>query len=143
MKQKIDNSSGFTLIEVLIAAAIIAFGMLAMGSFLGSLVNKNAANERKTMATALAESKIEDLRNDAANQDSGDFDATDSNTVGRAINRDGVDVGVSGAVGSDEMYTLTWLIVEDFAGLADGIQVTVDWDGLGNSQVTARTLVNN
>ncbi|MCH7498720.1 MAG: prepilin-type N-terminal cleavage/methylation domain-containing protein, partial [Nitrospinae bacterium] len=54
MKSKINNASGFTLIELLIAALIITGGMVTMASFLGNLVNKNATNERKTMATVMA-----------------------------------------------------------------------------------------
>ena len=57
--------AGFTLIELLIAAMIITGGMVTMASFLGHLVTTNATNERKTMAAAMVQQKIEDLRNDA------------------------------------------------------------------------------
>jgi type IV pilus assembly protein PilV len=126
MKQTINNSSGFTLIEVLIASVMIVFGLLAMASFLGNLVNKNAANERKTMATVLAEEKIEDLRNDALTLD---LNAADNDN----------DI-IATAAGS---FTRTWTIVEDFADLTDQVTVLVDWDGVGNSQVTLITLINN
>ncbi len=126
MKQTINNSSGFTLIEVLIASVIIVFGLLAMASFLGTLVSKNAANERKTMATMIAEEKIEDLRNDALKIDL--TAADNSNDT------------VATAAGT---FTRTWTIVEDFAGLTDQLTVLVDWEGVGNSEVTLITLINN
>ena len=122
MKQTINNSSGFTLIEVLVASVILVFGLLAMASFLGNMVSKNAANERKTTATVLAEEKIEDLRNDALQID---LTAADNSTD---------------TIG---LYTRTWTIVEDFASLSDQITVLVDWDGAGNTQVTLTTLINN
>ena len=49
MKQ-MNNQNGFTLIEILIAAVIIASGLVAMGVFLGNYVSKNAQNEHRTMA---------------------------------------------------------------------------------------------
>jgi len=125
MKSNINNASGFTLIELLIAAMIITGGMVTMASFLGSLVTKNATNERKTMATVMAQQKIEDLRNDALKTDLTTSTGTETITT---------DAGP---------FTRTWTITEDFTGLLDQISVVVDWEGLGNSQVTMVTLINN
>jgi len=126
MKSKINNASGFTLIELLVAAVIIVFGLLAIATFLGNLVGKNAANERKTIATILAEEKIEDLRNDALTTD---ITAADN----------GNDT-ITTAAGP---FTRTWTIVEDFASLSDRITVLVDWEGRGKSEVTLITLISN
>ena len=126
MKQRIDNASGVTVIEVIIAAVIILFGLLAMATFLGNLMSKNSDNERKTMATTIAEEKIENLRGDALTVDTTNADnATDTLTT------------------ADGTSTRTWTITEDFSGLADQVSVLVDWDGTGNSQVTIVTLINN
>ena len=124
MKTKIKNASGFTLIELLIAAMIITGGMVTMASFLGNLVNKNATNERKTMATVMAQQKIEDLRNDALKTDlTAANNGTDSITT---------DAGP---------FTRTWTI--NAASNPNVITVVVDWEGAGNSQYTMVTLVNN
>ena len=126
MKQKIDNSSGFTLIEVLVAALIITFGMLAMGTFLGNLISKNSSNERQTMATLIAQDKIENLRRQALKTDITSADnSTDT---------------ISTAAGP---FTRTWTIVEDFADLSDQITVVVDWEGQGKSDFTLTTLIND
>ena len=129
MKQRINNSSGFTLIEVLIASVILVFGLLAMVSFLGNLVNKNANNERKTIAVSIAEEKIEDLRNTAlkTNIGPGDNSVFPHETIPTAAGP----------------FTRSWTITEDFVGLADQITVLVDWDGVGNTQLTMVTLINN
>jgi prepilin-type N-terminal cleavage/methylation domain-containing protein len=129
MKQKIDNSSGFTLIEVLIAAVIITFGMLAMGTFLGSLVSKNSINERKTIATLLAQDKIEDLRRQALKTDltSADNSVSPHETIT-------TDAGP---------FNRSWTIAEDFAGLSDQITIVIDWEGPGNSDFTLTTLIND
>jgi len=126
MKSKINNAAGFTLIEVLIAAVIIVFGLLAIATFLGNLVGKNTANERKTIATVLAEEKIEDLRNDALK-----IDLTAADNGNDTITTDA------------GPFTRTWTIVEDFASLSDQITVLVDWEGRGKSEVTLVTLISN
>ena len=124
MKSKINNASGFTLIELLIAAMIITGGMVTMASFLGTLVTTNATNERKTMATVLAQQKIEDLRNDALKNDLTAADnGTDTTTT---------DAGP---------FTRTWTI--DASSNPNQITVVVDWEGRGNSQVTMITLIND
>ncbi len=125
MKSNINNASGFTLIELLIAAMIITGGMVTMASFMGSLVSKNANNERKTMATVMAQQKIEDLRNDALKTDLTTSTGTETITT----------YGVP--------FTRTWTVTEDFTGLLDQISVVVDWEDRGNSQVTMVTLINN
>lgn len=125
MKQRIDNSAGFTLIEVLIAAVVILFGLLAMASFLGNLVSKNASNERKTMATTLAQEKIEDLRVDAQRID---ITGTGNDTITTAAGT----------------FTRTWSITDAVnPGDPDQVSVVVDWDGVGNSQVTIVTLISD
>ena len=55
------QNSGFTLIEVLIAIAVFAVGMLAVGSMQISAVNNNFAARMRTEATILASEKMEEL----------------------------------------------------------------------------------
>lgn len=132
MKQKIDNSSGFTLIEVLIAALIIVFGLLSMGTFLGSLVNKNANNERRTMATSIAEQKIEDLRNQMLQND-----------LTGADNSLSPHQTITTPAGP---FVLSWSIVEDAVGETDQVTATADWGnptGNPRTRVTLSTLVLN
>ncbi len=128
MRQKIDKSSGFTLIEVLIAAVILTFGLLAMATFLGSLVSKNSGNERRTMATLIAQDKVEDLRGLALKNDISSADnSTDTVTTQAGT------------------FNRAWTIVEDFVGLSDEVTVVVTWDGTsqGATQYTLRTLIND
>ena len=58
--QHIDER-GFTLIETLIAMAIFAIGILAVGSMQISSVNNNASARMRTEAVILASEKIEEL----------------------------------------------------------------------------------
>lgn len=114
------------MIEVLVAGIIITFGMLAMGTFLGSVVSKNSINERKTIATLLAQDKMEDLRGDALSTDIGSANnSTDTITTGAGP------------------FTRSWTIIEDFDGLTDQITVVINWEGQGKTDLTLTTLINN
>jgi prepilin-type N-terminal cleavage/methylation domain-containing protein len=55
---------GFTLLELLIAMAVMAFGMLGVVGMLLVAVKGNAFGSRMTQATALAQSKMEQMRNE-------------------------------------------------------------------------------
>ena len=129
--KKTNNQAGFTLIEIIIAALIIVFGMLAMGTFLGSQVNKNSKNERKTYATIIAQGKIEELRNTAL-------------VTGVSSTDDGNDTITTGA----GPFTRTWTIDDTTHPLLDQITVQVVWTkaegtgaGANVSQVTLTTQV--
>ena len=56
-----SQNGGFTLMEVLIAIAVFAIGMLAVGSMQISAVNNNFAARMRTEATILASEKMEEL----------------------------------------------------------------------------------
>ena len=56
------RQSGFTLLEVLIAALIIGFGVVAIGKFFSVSMLNSGFVRQQTIALSLADSKIEDLR---------------------------------------------------------------------------------
>ncbi|MDH5764134.1 MAG: prepilin-type N-terminal cleavage/methylation domain-containing protein [Nitrospinota bacterium] len=125
MNPKLKNESGFTLIELLIAAVIITGGMVTMASFMGGLVSKNSFNERKTMATVLAQEKVEELRNDALTTDlTAANNSTDTITTPAGP------------------FARAWTI--DASSNPNLITVTVSWQGTGgNTQARLVTLINN
>jgi prepilin-type N-terminal cleavage/methylation domain-containing protein len=67
-----DNQEGFTLIEVLIAMAIFAVGILALAGLQVTYIGGNASAQMQTEATALGAQVIEHLKSlpyDAAELD--------------------------------------------------------------------------
>jgi type IV pilus assembly protein PilV len=58
------KNGGFTLIELLIAIVILSVGLLGMATLTGSIVQKNKFSNDLTMATTLAQDKLEDIRAD-------------------------------------------------------------------------------
>lgn len=57
------RQSGFTLIEVLIAVVVLAVGLIAMARFQATVLQGSALARERSEAVALAEQKIEQLRN--------------------------------------------------------------------------------
>lgn len=53
---------GFSLLEILMAMAILSFGILGTGALLAGIINGNRISKDLTTATVLAQDKIENLR---------------------------------------------------------------------------------
>ncbi len=62
MKKTLSNSKGFTLIEVVIAMAVVAIGMFAMMSLIITVTKGNAHSKKVTTATTLAQDQMEQIK---------------------------------------------------------------------------------
>ncbi|MBW2367805.1 MAG: prepilin-type N-terminal cleavage/methylation domain-containing protein [Deltaproteobacteria bacterium] len=61
----IENSDGFTLLELMIALGVFAIGILGVVAMSGGLVRHNHLAKQRTQAVALAHGKLEALRETA------------------------------------------------------------------------------
>ena len=112
-----SNQNGFSLIEVLIAMAILAMSMLAAATMqLGSIRN-NATGNMVTQATMLAKAQMEVLKNTADVTTLAD--GTQNN-----IDADGLPGGI---------YNRSWT-VSNLGTTARRIMVTVQWSKRGRSR---------
>jgi len=75
----IRSSSGFTLVELMVAIMIFTFGLLAMAGTASLLMTMIAGSQSGTMAAAVAESRFEVLRATAC------ASRTSGSTVSRGI----------------------------------------------------------
>jgi len=62
MKETLSNSKGFTLIEVVIAMAVIAIGMFSMMSLIITVTKGNSHSKKVTTATTLAQDQMEQIK---------------------------------------------------------------------------------
>jgi len=62
-KNKMNEQSGFTLIEVMIALVILAAGLLALATMQIVSIRSNAFSSEMTYATMMAQSRLEAIRN--------------------------------------------------------------------------------
>lgn len=89
-----QNQNGFTLIEVLIAVAVLTIGVLAMQAMQGMSVGDNAKSGAITAKSMLAAGQIEqimalDYDNNLLDDDDGDGTNQDLNLDGRDDDDDG------------------------------------------------------
>ena len=105
-----DNQNGLSLIELLIAMAILALAMMAAASMQFNSVRNNATGNIFTQANMLAKAKMEELKNTP------DLDDL-SNGTENAINGEGQPGGI---------YNRSWT-VENLGASARRISVTVQW----------------
>ncbi|MDD1620131.1 MAG: hypothetical protein LUQ11_01525 [Methylococcaceae bacterium] len=117
---------GIGLIEVLIAMVVVAVGLVAVATLQGHLMSDSGDNKTRSEALALAERKIEELRNNA-------------NVAGYQAITAGTTTE-SNIVGTNATFTRSWTIGDVTGFLASApnrknISVQVSWDGNGNGVV--------
>ncbi len=107
--RKSTGNKGFTLIEILIAMAVFAIGILAVGSMQISAIDNNASARTRSEATVLAADKFEDLM---------------------SLNYSHPDLGPGtvSRTGPNNIYRLQWLVTENYPTWATKtIELTVCW----------------
>ena len=120
------QSRGFTLVEVMVALAIIAIALTAVAAKMGRMVDTSNAMRERTYASWIAQNKITELR--LANtlpevsSTSGDIDFANSNWEWRAVvsesgieNLYRVDVTITYPGTDDVIRTVTGFIGEPAA----------------------------
>ena len=119
---KVLDNRGFSLLEMLVAVTILAVGLLAVAGLQATAIKGNFHGGSTSRATALAEDRIEELRN------------TDYDAISYAPNPF-VETNL------EKIYTRETFI----APLSDlkRITVTVRWGTARQHQVVLRTIVAN
>jgi type II secretion system protein I len=113
---KEPSETGFTLIEVLMAMAIFAIGILAVGSMQIAAMNGGASARRSTDAATIAQDQIEKII-------AGDYD----------------DLAAPADAVVNGRYSLNWAVAEDDLN-GDGnndaknVTVTVTWPDKGGDR---------
>lgn len=98
----ISNTSGFTLIEVLIAIAIFGIGIMAMGALQTASLKETGNIARKTQALTLLEDQVESLKRQPFYQD----------VAAQTFPAD-LTVGAHNRVTPDGRFTINWNVVDD------------------------------
>ena len=121
------KEKGFSLIEMLIAMSVLAFGMLAAASMQYSTIRNNTTGNTSTQANSLARAQLEMLKS----QDIGSTELA----VGDYVEPAPVDAnGNPGGI-----YNRSWRI-DPLGTSARRIRVTVEWTKFGSTrQVIVRT----
>lgn len=125
-----ENQSGFFLIEMMVIATIIVIALLGVLDQAASAIRGNRIADQQAAATALAQSKIEDLARLLFDDVSNGSDAT-------TLNADGTAGGI---------YTRSWsMTAQTVNGVsAKQLAVTVNWPQMtGTASAVLTTLIAN
>lgn len=114
-----DNASkGFSLLEVLVAIVILSVALLGTASLTGSIIAYNQLADQVTIATTLAQDKIEGFKN--ANYAS-----------------------ITASSETQSIYNITWDVVDDSPATdmkTVAVRVSWNWKG-GAREVVLRTII--
>ncbi len=120
-------NKGFSLVEVLIAMAVMALGLLAVASFQTELLNESGTSKARGEALALAQQRLDEFRNYTTSiNDEADFITTYA-TVTTPL--------TESITGVNAVFTRGYTITSSTTGSTRDIQVTVGWsDRRGENQ---------
>jgi type IV pilus assembly protein PilV len=127
---------GFTLIEVMIAATILAVGLLALAGMQVSAIRGGKQGRHTTEAAAAARSQLEQF--DRMNFTSGSLNATGGWVAPTPVSNAGNTVQSANGTVVEEAYNLQWRIT-DVDPSTKSIDVQVTWTDNTNGQ--QKTLV--
>ena len=121
-KQELEqnNSSGFSLLEVMMALAIFSIGILALANLQMNSTNHNSRARKHTDAVTVAQNQIERLM---AVPFSGPYPATANLTGGAAI-----DTPSAVRTNTIDSYTAQWTVIDrdlDGNGTTDFKEITL------------------
>ena len=121
-QNRLDNPQGFSLIELLIAMAILALAMLAAATMQFNSVRNNTNGNIVTQANMLAKAKMEELKNTPILEDLAP----------------GSDENVDGEGQPGGIYDVSW-DVGNLGTTARRLTVTVEWTRRGETRVITIT----
>lgn len=118
---KFQQEKGIGLIEVLIAAVVVAVGLLAVASLQGKLMLSSGQTKTRSEAQIFAERKIEDLRNNIRKVD---YNALTAGSYSDSV------------TGTNAVYSRQWTITGGDAPSLKNISVSVSWDSNADGSIT-------
>ena len=141
--ERSSTTSGFTLIEVMVALAILGFGLLTLAAMQLNAMTQGSAGRHTGDASSIARSYLEQIhRLDwatlTAARDNGPWTDTFWPNAPSTVNVT-VDVPGGGATATEHTYNLTWNVTDINACLRD-VEVRVSWSEDGRSTPKNLTL---
>lgn len=124
MKQsRISKDSGFTLIESMIALAVMAITLLGLGQLVSTAVRQNASTRFETMGVLIVQEKLEALRgeyNRELESETGSSDLTAGSHGPETL----IMEAPAGSSMGDSEFEVSWTVT--IAGSQKTVNVTVE-----------------
>ena len=120
---RISKDSGFTLIESMIALAVMAITLLGLGQLVSTAVRQNASTRFETMGVLIAQEKLEALRgeyNRELESETGSSDLTAGSHGPETL----IMEAPAGSNMGDSEFEVSWTVI--IAGPQKTVNVTVE-----------------
>ena len=122
-QSRISKDSGFTLIESMIALAVLAITLLGLGQLVSTAVRQNASTRFETMGVLIAQEKLEALRgeyNRELESETGSSDLTAGSHGPETL----IMEAPAGSRMGDSEFEVSWTVI--IAGPQKTVNVTVE-----------------
>ena len=122
-QSRISKDSGFTLIESMIALAVMAITLLGLGQLVSTAVRQNASTRFETMGVLIAQEKLEALRgeyNRELESETGSSDLTAGSHGPETL----IMEAPAGSSMGDSEFEVSWTVI--IAGPQKTVNVTVE-----------------
>ncbi|TDI13632.1 MAG: prepilin-type N-terminal cleavage/methylation domain-containing protein [Acidobacteria bacterium] len=122
-QSRISKDSGFTLIESMIALAVMAITLLGLGQLVSTAVRQNAATRFETMGVLIVQEKLEALRgayNRELESETGSSDLTAGSHGPETL----IMEAPAGSSMGDSEFEVSWTVT--IAGSQKTVNVTVE-----------------
>ena len=124
MKQsRISKDRGFTLIESMIALAVMAITLLGLGQLVSTAVRQNASTRFETMGVLIAQEKLEALRGEYNRELEAETSSSDL-TAGSHGPEPTIMEAPTGSSMGDSEFEVSWTVT--IAGSQKTVNVTVE-----------------
>jgi Tfp pilus assembly protein PilV len=148
-KTVLKDADGVTFVEALVTLVIVSTGFLAFTSLSGTLMDTNSKSTQKSIATTLAQQKIENIiaiANDAPLWDAHAL-ANPSYVAEEWVSEDDEYLNSKGETSGKLKYKRSWAIMqEDTVGpkaFLYNIKVNVSWEQKGTQTITLLTRLSD
>jgi type IV pilus assembly protein PilV len=142
------KQEGYSLVEILIAITVLAFGLMAVATMQVTAIKTNASASGMSQGLTLAQAKVEELMNLSYNHSDllDDGGGINNGTGQDTAPDDGVDddggnfglddtTGADGSEANDSRYTIYWNIaVDEPVTNSKTIRVIVTWTERGRDK---------
>jgi prepilin-type N-terminal cleavage/methylation domain-containing protein len=116
------SNGGFTLVEVMLALTILAFGLLALAATQLYAMDGRSSGRHTTAAAMLAETQMDELQRRRWT------DVVDTGGAWVTAVRNEQVTHQDGTVFNEQSYNLSWRITDDVANQTRLIDVRVTWN---------------
>jgi prepilin-type N-terminal cleavage/methylation domain-containing protein len=145
------KQEGYTLVEILIAIAILAFGLMAVATMQITAIKTNAIASGISQGLTLGQAKVEELMNLAYSHSAlkdTDGDGTNQDADDDGIDDDGGNFGLNDTGGDSDneepngRYTIYWNVAKDEPATdSKTIRLIVTWTEKGKDKRIALDFV--